>query len=275
MLKRIFKTIFILVLCFGTVTSTHAAVTSVSEGSSFITKAEFTSLVNEASDRIEDLELQVDTKINELVESFLARNNIWHPQKQILNGNTQMELMPCTVTLSDNKATGEQTIQDRAVCIDEIKKSGLMVISLFYRAKTPTAAGKTFRWGYMGSMSNTGNWMSDDGIELNVVFYEERKTGDISYSSPERKYVCLIGTAQGVKSLKGTGDSQKGHITAIGLSPIEVLIPAYFFVTKKSKISWAAIESYKFALTASCNIVDETHNDGQNVLVWIQDPVVY
>lgn len=273
MLKRLFKTIFIITLCLGTVTSTHAAVSYVSDGSAFITKAEFKSLVNEASGRIEALELHVDTQINTLVESFLARNNIWHPQKQTLNSNTTMDLAPCNVTLSGNAATGNATIQSSRVCIDEIKKSGMMVISLLYRAKNTSAAGKTFRWGYMGTMTNNGNWQSDNGIELNIIFYEATKKEDGTYNPEERKYVCLIGATQGAKREPST--STYGHLTAIGLSPIEVLIPVYFFVTKKSRISWAAIESYKFALTSTCVKVCDGTNDGQNVYVRIQDPVVY
>ena len=275
MFKRIFKTIFILSLSLGVVTNTQAAVTVVSDGSAFITKAEFKSLVNEASGRIEALELHADTQINTLVESFLARNNIWHPQKQTLNTNTTMDLEPCNITLSGNSATGTVLIQSRRICIDEIKKSGMMVISLFYRAKNTSAAGKTYRWGYMGKMTDTGNWTSDNGIELVVIFYEETKSGTTTYNSPERKYVCLIGAAQGAKREKGTGSSTIGHTTAIGLSPIEVLIPAYFFVTKNSRVSWAAQESYKFALTSECVRVSESYNSGQNIYVRIQDPIVY
>ena len=272
MLRRIFKTIFILSLCFGTLLNTHAAVI-VSDGSAFITKSEFKALVNEASGRIEALELHADSQIDTLVNSFLGRNNIWHPQKQELNANTTMELKPCDITLSNKSATGNKTIVDSRICIDEIKKSGMMVISLFYRAKDTSAAGKTFRWGYTGTMNDQGNWQCDNGIELNVIFYESTKKEDGTYNTAERRYVCLIGTTQGAKREAST--STYGHMTAIGLSPIEVLVPAYFFVTKKSRISWAAVESYKFALTITCNKVCEGTNDGQNVYVRIQDPVVY
>lgn len=272
MFRKIFKTIFILSLCFGTLLNTHAAVI-VSDGSAFITKSEFKALVNEASGRIEALELHADSQIDTLVNSFLGRNNIWHPQKQKLNSNTTMDLAPCNITLSSNAATGNATIQSNRVCIDEIQKSGMMVISLFYRAKDTSAAGKTFRWGYMGTMTNNGNWQTDNGIELKVIFYEATKKEDGTYNLDERKYVCLIGATQGAKREAST--STYGHSTAIGLSPIEVLVPAYFFVTKKSRISWAAIESYKFALTSTCVKVCEGTNDGQNVYVRIQDPVVY
>ena len=272
MLRRIFKTIFILSLCFGTLLNTHAAVI-VSDGSAFITKSEFKALVNEASGRIEALELHADSQIDTLVNSFLGRNNIWHPQKQELNSNTTMDLAPCNVTLSNYQATGNHTLESRKTCIEEIKKSGMMVISLFYRAKNTSGTGKTFKWGYMGLMKDTGNWQSDDGLELNVIFYEETKKEDGTYNTAERKYVCLIGTTQGAK--REASGSTRGHTTAFALSPIEVLIPAYFFVTKKSRISWAAIESYKFALTQEVNKVCEGTNDGQNIYVRIQDPIVY
>ena len=284
MLKRIFKTIFILALCFGTIESIYAALSpvSVSEGSAFVTKAEFRALVNEASTRIETLELHSDRQISVVVDSFLERNNIWHPQKQTLTSNTEIELIPADITLSSNSASGTAIISDRKTCIEQVKKSGMMIISLYYKAKVDpdsSPASKAYRWGYIGNMTNNGNWTSDNGTELVIKFFEETRNGfdtkgNIRYNSPQTKYTCLIGTTQGAK--RKTGDSDTGYVCVIALSPEEVMIPAYFFESRNSRISWDAEQLYKFALTSTCDkVCDGTTDVGLNIIARINDPEVY
>lgn len=273
MFKRIFKTIFIFGICFGLVTTAHASPVAVSDGSAFITKSEFKSLVNEASSRIEALELHADTQIDIIVASFLARNNIWHPQKQTLTSYTTMVLAPYFITISNYGASGTAQINDRRVLIDEVTKSGLMVLSLYYVCASPSSDANTFKWGYMGSMKNNGCWTSDNGTELTINFYEQTKKSDGTYDAAENKYVCLIGTAQGAKASGGNSDT--GYICSFPVSPFEVLIPAYFFVSKRSRVLWDATQLYKFALTNTCQRVRLTENSGQDIRVWISDPIVY
>lgn len=276
MFKRVFKTIFILSLCFSTVTNTQAAVTQVSEGSSFITKAEFTSLVNEASGRIEALELHVDTKINELVESFLARNNIWHPQKQTLTANNSMIVKPATVTLSGGKIGKTFVIGDRTQCIEQIRKSGLMIISLYYSIADDSSTGNTFKWGYMGNMNNDGNWTSDNGTEVVVNFFEADKAiTNYTDSNLDKKYTCLVGTTQGAKRQPGTGSANRGYTLAFALSSIKTLIPAYFFVTKNKQLVWDIEQLVKFCLTDDVYKVCNGENGGQDLKVWIEESIVY
>ena len=84
MLKKIFKTIFIMSLCVGISLPTNAAV-SVSDGSAFVTKAEFAADLNNLSNRMAQLENSLDAKIDSLVSSYLTRNGIWNGAKQTLN----------------------------------------------------------------------------------------------------------------------------------------------------------------------------------------------
>ena len=81
MLNRISKTILVLTICLGISIPTNAAV-SVSDGSAFVTKAEFAADLNNLSNRMAQLENSLDAKIDSLVSSYLTRNGIWNGAKQ-------------------------------------------------------------------------------------------------------------------------------------------------------------------------------------------------
>ena len=81
MINRIFKTILVLTICLGLTIPTNAAV-SVSDGSAFVTKAEFAADLNNLSNRMAQLENSLDAKIDSLVSSYLTRNGIWNGAKQ-------------------------------------------------------------------------------------------------------------------------------------------------------------------------------------------------
>ena len=85
-----FKTILVFSLCIGVVLPTNAAV-SVSDGSAFVTKAEFAADLNNLSNRMAQLENSLDAKIDSLVSSYLTRNGIWNGAKQTLNLTTTDE----------------------------------------------------------------------------------------------------------------------------------------------------------------------------------------
>lgn len=281
MFRRIFKTILILNICFGVVTSTHAAVTVVSDGSSFITKAEFKSLANEASSRIEAIELHVDSQIDTLVQSFLKRNNIWHPTKQTLNNNTEEIVKPYSSSNIHRNSRGDASatvnLTNKKVCIDRMNRSGMMVISLYYSSYSTNASPEpqTYRWGYYGNMNESGNWTSDNGTELMVNFYEAKDTTTSSINNAEKKYTCLVGTTQGAKAVGSSTSGHIGYVLCLTLPHYDVLIPAYFFVTKNSALVWNVQQMYKFSLTSAVNDVCDNKNGGQDVRTWIDNPIVY
>lgn len=82
MMKSIFKKLFIISLCFINIVS-HAAV-SVSDGSAFVTKAEFSADLNNLSTRMAQLENSLDATIDSLVSTYLKKNGIWNGKKQTL-----------------------------------------------------------------------------------------------------------------------------------------------------------------------------------------------
>ena len=58
------------------------AAVSVSDGSAFVSKSEFTSTINNISNRMSIMENTLDAKIDSLVSSYLSRNGIWNGDKQ-------------------------------------------------------------------------------------------------------------------------------------------------------------------------------------------------
>ena len=82
MMKSIFKKLFIISLCFINIVS-HAAI-SVSDGSAFVTKAEFSADLNNLSTRMAQLENSLDATIDTLVSNYLKKNGIWNGKKQTL-----------------------------------------------------------------------------------------------------------------------------------------------------------------------------------------------
>ena len=84
MINRVFKTIFILTLCLGITLPANAGSVNVSDGSAFITKSEMAYELNNLSQRMNDLENSLDSKIDKLVSSYLTRNGVWNGAKQTL-----------------------------------------------------------------------------------------------------------------------------------------------------------------------------------------------
>ena len=58
------------------------AAVSVSDGSAFVSKSEFSASLNNMSNRISIIENTLDAKIDSLVSSYLSRNGIWNGDKQ-------------------------------------------------------------------------------------------------------------------------------------------------------------------------------------------------
>lgn len=78
MIKKMFKTIFILSLCIGITLPANAGAVQVSDGSAFVTKAELSYELNNLSSRMSQLEASLDSRIDELVSSYLTRNGVWN-----------------------------------------------------------------------------------------------------------------------------------------------------------------------------------------------------
>lgn len=111
-----YKKFIVLFVCISVTLPTNAAV-SVSDGSAFVTKSEFNADVNNLQNRMAFLENSLDTKIDNLVSSYLTRNGIWNGEKQqVLNnlGHT------CSTSGGQN-------------LFQNITKSGLMLLPYYIK----------------------------------------------------------------------------------------------------------------------------------------------
>ena len=137
MLKKIFKTILVLSLCVGLTLPTNAAV-SVSDGSAFVTKAEFAADLNNLSNRMAQLENSLDAKIDSLVSSYLTRNGIWNGARQELvfsSWSTTAKAMNTILSkqwgfnysILQNKSVVNDVGADYRLVIDACSKTGLLV----------------------------------------------------------------------------------------------------------------------------------------------------
>ena len=87
--------LFMLIIVFPI--QSFAAV-SVSDGSAFVSKSEFSASLNNMSNRISIIENTLDAKIDSLVSSYLSRNGIWNADKQF----TTVPSMSSTFTDSNS-----------------------------------------------------------------------------------------------------------------------------------------------------------------------------
>ena len=87
------------------------AAISVSDGSAFVTKAEFAADLNNLSNRMSSLENSLDAKIDSLVSSYLSRNGIWNGEKQEVDSKFLNEAGSlsniCWVKKYNDKATSK------------------------------------------------------------------------------------------------------------------------------------------------------------------------
>ena len=79
---KILKLFVCLLLILSTSLVNSIAAISVSDGSAFVTKAEFAADLNNLSNRMSSLENSLDAKIDSLVSSYLSRNGIWNGEAQ-------------------------------------------------------------------------------------------------------------------------------------------------------------------------------------------------
>ena len=242
MINRIFKSILVLSICIGISLPTNAAV-SVSDGSAFVTKAEFAADLNNLSNRMAQLENSLDAKIDSLVSSYLTRNGIWNGAKQNINLRIN-EFTPATVTLSSNQAVVNKKLVS-GTYITEINKSGMIVFSYSYKNKSGNNTNST-RWGYYGKMRDNSTWTLDNGFNLILYIYE--KNGSIS----ETKYsIVLFGAlAACLYAANTTGE----YALVYTLPSNSVSGNISFFVSKGNSVEYDITELAHFYYTSTINV---------------------
>ena len=244
MIKRVFKTIFILTLCLGITLPANAGSVQVSNGSAFITKAELSYKLNNLSNRMTILENSLDSKIDNLVSSYLTRNGIWNGAVQTLSSYTKL----------NNTINGTATKN-----IYKSKTYGILnkiVDGLSYDYYTLVAnASKTGLVNVLANSTKTG--ISIHPIGANHSGWYFSKTGGTNYSG--HTYFRDVVRYYGLVSLKlyvndGCVFTQKvmsaqskieetptagvGYLANWCMMWNPLSISAYFFCNKGDTISW-------------------------------------
>ena len=174
MLKKIFKTILVLSLCLGLTLPTNAAV-SVSDGSAFVTKAEFAADLNNLSNRMAQLENSLDAKIDSLVSSYLTRNGIWNGAKQSIMGYS-------ATFNSNNKGfatsvTGSKTLETEILSSRFLSsKAGMLFLIFQLKLNKPTTVGG---WRPTISIIGSSNLKYRTSRSINLRLYNAN--GDLIY----------------------------------------------------------------------------------------------
>ena len=164
MLKKMFKTIFVLSLCIGVVLPTNAAV-SVSDGSAFVTKAEFAADLNNLSNRMAQLENSLDAKIDSLVSSYLTRNGIWNGAKQVTTANSfsfvsDSNSIPYylykAATVAGKSFAGSSKHYLSYKVVNSLTKSGMCVANVYFNAwGTYPGAERNIQTSFVYQMGHT------------------------------------------------------------------------------------------------------------------------
>ena len=212
-----FFVVFNLILSISLINSVAAI--SVSDGSAFVTKAEFAADLNNLSNRMSTLENSLDAKIDSLVSSYLSRNGIWNGEKH-------------TSSVSNFNYTNSKT-----AIITQVTKSGLLFLP--YEIKIDYAVGLySYNLGDKAGDSVMRAFGSPvfHAMNIDVVFYEESSAGVLN----EMKQVFFYG-------LTGEYDTSSGAGYRLVLK-IQPKNNQLMFVTKGSKISYKMETTVKLSM---------------------------
>ena len=166
MLRKVFKTILVFTICLGITIPANAGNVSVSDGSAFITKSEFSYELNNLSTRMEQLENSLDSKIDTLVSSYLTRNGVWNGVKQSLLWNEWTH-----DTVPPSKGSEMQIIK-KDVLIDKLSKSGLLFYQGSYYDKSQTDSS-TSALGYGFNCRTKGNNSAGSSLYIGIRLIQD------------------------------------------------------------------------------------------------------
>ena len=239
MLTNIFKTIFILSLCIGITLPSYSAI-SVSDGSAFVSKAEFAADVNALSNRMAQLENNLDSKIDSLVSTYLNKNGIWNPKRQTMttytgfnNAVTQnhFQTMYRTGTRANLNSIIDGKSDSTYNLVNSIDKSGLVnvIFNTSGSAIVIQTTGTGFSGKYINGSSFTGhNYFRDLLRYSGAVSANLYVNGNSVYTTTIMKADLRIDEAPDVYS----------YDAAWYLIYQPKAFSAFFFANKGDSISW-------------------------------------
>ena len=261
--KKMFKTAIIFFTVFVMVFNSFAAI-SVSDGSAFVTKAEFSADLNNLSNRMSALENSIDAKIDSLVSSYLSRNGIWNGEKQTLAQTT--ETYALLNILGDGSSTTVKSyyhadntdklgtyatmdvqslnLQDNRITnigyiVNNISKTGLMCLTgQFYSSGSITDCA-FFRT--TGAYANDGSIVVGFNYRIISSSLSTVETGDIKTGEVD------AATYQwGLNIMQNPAIYYRGNAAHWHLPKTKTI--SYFFVTKGEKLR-AITQSYLKSLS--------------------------
>ena len=236
--KKLFKTTLLFFVVFVMIFNSFAAI-SVSDGSAFVTKAEFSADLNNLSNRMSALENSIDAKIDSLVSSYLSRNGIWNGEKQTVTSTKYWDVLAPDISLSDDGHSAMSSILSSATFINTITKSGLLVGFIYYTDGNRSQLNRnTSRWGYRLNYLEPKYFKTDSGFVLYTNLSETiGSTDTVKYSAilgsgfSELYYTLNIGKTDSSSTLALTTASM-----GISLPSTEITYPVSFFVQKGSAV---------------------------------------
>ena len=257
MFRLLFKKTLILILCLAISFPTCAAI-SVSDGSVFVTKAEFSADLNNLSNRMAQLENNLDSTIDSLVSSYLSRNGIWNSKKQKVEKENMLDLwiektetgfpkdFAARIALGTITEGVEAVIRDKSWdFIKECDKSGLLVGSFriyngydFVKMYKPSATGTDARhFAYVPSKVDPSDWYKtqarNNSICSDGTYLGFSTSGTLRYTVRPTNLSCHreAGLADSY-----AGEDAQPYRSSIHYVPQTGTYNALFFVNKGDKV---------------------------------------
>ena len=273
---KIFKLFVCLLLILSTSSVNSLAAISVSDGSAFVTKAEFAADLNNLSNRMSSLENSLDAKIDSLVSSYLSRNGIWNGEKQnvnILYFNTRKGMKSSAVVIEPKNA-GEDNLSS-AVFNSEMldstitfSKSGLTVLKYNFTNEKyfnnqdsvevvdETDNGNSYEYLQFNatkSRQGTRNAFYPISSYINLIFYLADKNGSnfVNLDSCLSVQLSTLGAVSTLNYVTNAGETAYGFYNNLFQSNY-----GYFFTSKDKCLVLKTELFYKIGSTnlADCKV---------------------
>jgi hypothetical protein len=161
--KNNVKCLLILLIIISMNINCFAAI-SVSDGSSFVSKAEFSSDFSNISNRLSQVENSLEAKIDSLVSAYLNRNGIWNGSDQLSN-LFKANNISFIFGLQGSRTSTDAMSIFKALTINDtlinsgatINKTGLMIIAHKFQSSNT----ETYLWTKGGTGVANGNYKTN------------------------------------------------------------------------------------------------------------------
>ena len=179
-----FFVVFNLILSISLINSVAAI--SVSDGSAFVTKAEFAADLNNLSNRMSTLENSLDAKIDSLVSSYLSRNGIWNGEKHEILSFKDEAIWSNSWAINQ---TSNEVIENKNISLTKITKSGLLNLK-FKLTGANNEANSVTAFGTLYFVYSSHTNVSDPAKA--VVTFKYRVSDEISATSQNTVYEKIL-----------------------------------------------------------------------------------